>query len=55
MELCHYMSKTKRTSVMDQLEEKGFVPPDFIETEVQWFYKDLGIDDSYFATEQVGV
>lgn len=40
------------TVVMDLLEEKGFVPPDFVEIEVNWFYNDLGIDDSFFEKEQ---
>lgn len=40
---------------MDEVESKGFVPGDFIENEVTWFYDSLGIDDSYFATEAVEV
>lgn len=36
---------------MDQIEQIGFVPPEFIETETSWFYNDLGIDDMYFQTE----
>lgn len=39
--------------VMDQIEEKGFLPPDFIASEVEWFYNMLGIDDMYFQTESV--
>lgn len=38
-------------AVMDQLEEKGFIPVDFIASETEWFYKSLGIDDMYFQTE----
>lgn len=38
---------------MDQVEEKGFIPPDFVESETNWFYNELGIDDSYFSTESV--
>jgi glutamate dehydrogenase len=38
---------------MDQIEEKGFVPAEFIETETNWFYNELGIDDMYFQTETV--
>lgn len=38
---------------MDQLEQIGFIPPEFIETETSWFYDDLGIDDMYFQTESV--
>ncbi|KAF2115576.1 NAD-specific glutamate dehydrogenase [Lophiotrema nucula] len=37
--------------VMDVVEEKGFLPADFVETETKWFYEQLGIDDMYFATE----
>ncbi|KAK0642493.1 NAD-specific glutamate dehydrogenase [Lasiodiplodia hormozganensis] len=40
-------------TVMDQVEEKGFIPADFVESETNWFYNELGIDDSYFATESV--
>ncbi|KAK7184585.1 glutamate dehydrogenase (NADP(+)) gdh1 [Paraphaeosphaeria sporulosa] len=39
--------------VMDGIEEKGFLPTEFVETETQWFYNELGIDDMYFATESV--
>lgn len=38
---------------MDQLEEKGFFPSDFVESETSWFYNMLGIDDTYFQTESV--
>lgn len=38
---------------MDQIEQIGFLPPEFIETETSWFYHDLGIDDMYFQTETV--
>ncbi|KAF1354128.1 NAD-specific glutamate dehydrogenase [Lizonia empirigonia] len=40
-------------AVMDGVEDKGFIPPDFVESEVKWFYNELGIDDMYFATESV--
>lgn len=39
--------------VMDQIEEKGFIPPEFVESETHWFYNELGIDDMYFQTETV--
>ena len=39
--------------VMDQLEEKGFIPAEFVESETNWFYNGLGIDDMYFQTETV--
>ncbi|KAF2268543.1 NAD-dependent glutamate dehydrogenase [Lojkania enalia] len=41
--------------VMDGLEEKGFIPPEFVEQETKWFYEQLGIDDMYFATETADV
>ena len=31
--------------------EKGFIPEKLIESEVQWFYGNLGIDDIYFQLE----
>lgn len=40
-------------AVMDGVEDKGFIPPDFVESEATWFYNELGIDDMYFATESV--
>ena len=36
---------------MDLVEDKGFIPADFVESETNWFYEELGIDDMYFATE----
>ena len=38
---------------MDSVEDKGFIPPDFVESETNWFYNELGIDDMYFQTEAV--
>ena len=38
--------------VMDMVEEKGFIPPEFVESETNWFYNELGIDDMYFQTEK---
>lgn len=32
---------------MDLLEEKGFIPPEFVENETKWFYTSLGIDGEY--------
>ena len=37
--------------VMDAVEDKGFIPADLVESEVKWFYEELGIDDMYFSTE----
>ncbi|GAB1215915.1 glutamate dehydrogenase (NADP(+)) gdh1 [Aspergillus terreus] len=39
--------------VMDQLESKGFLPSEFVVGETEWFYNQLGIDDTYFQTESV--
>ncbi|KAL8675294.1 MAG: hypothetical protein Q9168_000323 [Polycauliona sp. 1 TL-2023] len=39
--------------VMDRIEEKGFIPSEFVESETNWFYNELGIDDMYFQTETV--
>lgn len=39
--------------VMDMLEEKNFIPLEFVESETNWFYNELGIDDMYFQTETV--
>ena len=36
-------------TVMDMLEEKGFIPPDFVESETKWFYSSLGIDGMSFG------
>ena len=38
---------------MDQLESKGFLPSEFVLSETEWFYNQLGIDDTYFQTESV--
>ncbi|QDS71655.1 glutamate dehydrogenase (NADP(+)) gdh1 [Venturia effusa] len=40
--------------VMDEVEEKNFIPPEFVEHETKWFYNELGIDDQYFQTETIG-
>lgn len=34
--------------VMDMLEEKGFIPPEFVESETKWFYTSLGIDGELY-------
>lgn len=30
---------------------QGFIPRDFVTNEVNWFYSNLGIDDTYFQNE----
>ncbi|KAI9738811.1 MAG: NAD-dependent glutamate dehydrogenase [Cirrosporium novae-zelandiae] len=37
--------------VMDILETKNFIPTEFVQSETEWFYNMLGIDDSFFQTE----
>ena len=39
--------------VADEVDNKGFIPSEFVENEVKWFYDALGIDDMYFQTESV--
>ena len=39
--------------VMDLIEEKGFLPSEFVQPETDWFYNSLGIDDMYFSTETI--
>lgn len=34
---------------MYMLEEKGFIPPEFIEAETNWFYTSLGIDGAQIS------
>lgn len=46
-------SLLSRSLVMDQLEKKGFIPIEFVVGETEWFYNQLGIDDTYFQTESV--
>lgn len=38
-------------TVMNIVTKRGFLPSDFVEPEVRWFYNELGIDDLYFSTE----
>ena len=37
--------------VKAMLRERGFLPPDLSDSEVDWFYQNLGISDTYFALE----
>ncbi|KIW80172.1 hypothetical protein Z517_06787 [Fonsecaea pedrosoi CBS 271.37] len=45
--------RAQMEEVMDLIEEKGFLPTEFIASETEWFYNSLGIDDMYFSTETV--
>lgn len=40
----------KQYSVLNHLAQ-GFIPPELIPAEVNWFYTNLGIDDTYFHNE----
>lgn len=52
--VCLTQPHNKLTStVMDIVEEKGFIPQDLVDDEVTWFYNELGIDDMYFSTESI--
>lgn len=51
--LCFLSNHANLFSVMDEIDRQGFIPEPLIENEVNWFYNDLGIDDSYFATESI--
>lgn len=35
--------------------QTGFIPAELVKGEVNWFYKSLGIDDTYFENESVQV
>jgi glutamate dehydrogenase len=45
--------KAQMEEVMDLIEDKGFLPGEFVASETDWFYNSLGIDDMYFSTETV--
>ncbi|SJL07183.1 probable glutamate dehydrogenase, NAD(+)-specific [Armillaria ostoyae] len=41
----------QRALVQAEVAAKGFVPPELVANEVNWFYSNLGIDDTYFQNE----
>ncbi|KAJ8081071.1 NAD-dependent glutamate dehydrogenase [Marasmius tenuissimus] len=45
----------QRAKVQAAIAAKGFVPQELVANEVNWFYAHLGIDDTYFANEEVNV
>ncbi|KAJ7727382.1 NADH-dependent glutamate dehydrogenase [Mycena metata] len=45
----------QRALVHAEVQNKGFVPTPLVQGEVQWFYENLGIDDTYFANESPAV
>lgn len=45
----------QRTKVQVEVASKGFIPRELVPNEVNWFYSQLGIDDTYFSNESVPV
>lgn len=43
--------KDQYEQVLDILDSTGFIPENLIESQAQWFYNHLGIDDVFFARE----
>ncbi len=43
--------KEQLETVVQLVEETGFIPTALVRNEVTWFYENLGIDDSYFILE----
>ncbi|PPQ79211.1 LOW QUALITY PROTEIN: hypothetical protein CVT25_002817 [Psilocybe cyanescens] len=41
----------QRALVEDDVAAKGFIPRELVSNEVNWFYTNLGIDDTYFQNE----
>ncbi|KAF2773618.1 NAD-dependent glutamate dehydrogenase [Teratosphaeria nubilosa] len=41
----------QQDEVIRLVDDKGFIPEELVESEVKWFYNELGIDDMYFSTE----
>ncbi|KAF4617888.1 hypothetical protein D9613_005743 [Agrocybe pediades] len=41
----------QRALVEQEVAEKGFIPRELVSMEVNWFYSNLGIDDTYFQNE----
>lgn len=45
--------ESQMSEVMDALDKTGLIPDSIIEPETLFFYNDLGIDNTYFASESV--
>ncbi|KAJ3729441.1 NAD-specific glutamate dehydrogenase [Lentinula raphanica] len=41
----------QRALVQQEVAAKGFIPQELVANEVNWFYTNLGIDDTYFRNE----
>ncbi|KAF8442808.1 NADH-dependent glutamate dehydrogenase [Boletus edulis BED1] len=45
----------QRATVQADVASKGFIPRELVANEVNWFYSQLGIDDTYFQNESPSV
>ncbi|KAJ6480088.1 NADH-dependent glutamate dehydrogenase [Mycena vulgaris] len=45
----------QRALVESEVAGKGFIPAPLVKGEVDWFYTNLGIDDTYFSSENAAV
>ncbi|ORX34425.1 glutamate dehydrogenase [Kockovaella imperatae] len=45
------LKATQQGEVVKILSETGFMPPELVSGEVDWFYNHLGIDNAYFLAE----
>ncbi|KAE9391671.1 NAD-specific glutamate dehydrogenase [Gymnopus androsaceus JB14] len=45
----------QRALVQQEVAAKGFIPQELVANEVNWFYTNLGIDDTYFCDESQAV
>ncbi|WOO79432.1 NAD-specific glutamate dehydrogenase [Vanrija pseudolonga] len=45
------LKASQQAQVAQILSQSGFIPPDFVQGEVDWFYNSLGIDNAYFIAE----
>jgi len=45
----------QNAKVYNHVLQTGFIPAELVKGEVNWFYKSLGIDDTYFENETVEV
>ncbi|KAH7913967.1 NADH-dependent glutamate dehydrogenase [Hygrophoropsis aurantiaca] len=45
----------QRAKVQADVANKGFIPRELVANEVNWFYSQLGIDDTYFQNESPSV
>jgi glutamate dehydrogenase len=41
------LKASQQAQVAQILSQSGFIPPDFVQGEVDWFYNSLGIDNAY--------